>query len=80
VAPRYSVPKWSKGDLIVTYWQEQLTKEERDHLSQKANVVSLSAFKRTHAVHEISRKEHPDYPDPCLICKGIARKLGLEVT
>jgi hypothetical protein len=65
-------------------WKDKLTFAEEWHLRNEAGVKDLEGMKRTAASHaEMRRGEQVGgrrfFGEPCWICRGICRKLGLEV-
>ena len=58
-------------------WQQRLTAAERKHLRDEAGVSTLAGMRRNFEGHQKMREQEPRLElDPCLTCKGIARKLG----
>ena len=59
-------------------WAKALNARDWAHVGESTNRCTLEEVKRNIADHAEKRKECA-WPDPCLECKTIARKLGLEV-
>jgi len=61
-------------------WMKPLSRREMRHLATEAGCKTLVQFKKTLKFHNEMRCKDPDpQSEPCWICKGIARKLELEV-
>ena len=61
-------------------WQDKLTTTERRHLRSMA-MYTLEQVKYTLAEQKKQRDANGRNPvlEPCWICHGVAKKLGLEV-
>ena len=57
-------------------WQKPLKKSEIDHIKETTDSGTLRQFKANRKFH-LERKTKDDN-DPCLECRSIAIKLGLE--
>jgi hypothetical protein len=56
-------------------WKKKLTRKERKHLKEDAEIDTLNQLKLTIKDHKERRKTAKI--EPCYICKEIARKLKL---
>jgi len=63
----------------VPKWQKSLSAKERKHLVEDACVTTLARLNRNMEEHARMRRENPDGIEPCFVCKGIARKLGIGI-
>lgn len=57
-------------------WQDKLTKRELEHIRATTNRRTLAEFKRNRTVQRAWKLA--DGVERCYVCRGIAKKLGLE--
>jgi hypothetical protein len=58
-----------KRKWMTAEWQEKITRDEFRHIQETTSSGTLAQFKR-------NRKKSKDFP--CMECRDIARKLGIE--